>query len=136
MSYPDRISLTTFPPYPGLGVGQYIQARNGIHIGANVRMGPGVKLISSDHDVLDFERHVDAKPIVVGDNCWLGANCVLLPGVQLAEHVVVGAGSVVKESFDEADIVIAGVPARKVKKLKAYTGGLPRESFVIGNKRT
>jgi acetyltransferase-like isoleucine patch superfamily enzyme len=87
-----------------------------------VRLGPGVKLISADHDILDFDKHVSEKPIEIESFCWLGANVVVLPGVKLAEHTIVAAGAVVTKSFLEGDCVIAGVPARVVKKIDPYTG--------------
>ena len=118
----QNIRMKTFPPFPGLGIGQYIQANKGIHIGANVRLGPGVKIISANHDLFDYERHVQAKPIKIGNNCWIGANAVILPGVELLDHVVVGAGAVVNKSFLETSVVIAGNPARVVKHLDAYSG--------------
>jgi acetyltransferase-like isoleucine patch superfamily enzyme len=127
----DRLKLTTLPPYPGLGVGQYIQSINGIEIGEYVRMAPGVKLISADHDVNDYEKHLSAPPIRIGDYCWLGANAVLLPGVQLGKHVVVAAGAIVTKSFDEDNVVLAGVPARVVKKLAEYSGTIPDKTIYV-----
>lgn len=127
----DRIRLKTFPPYPGLGNGQYIQATNGIHIGRNVRLGPGVKLISANHDVCDFERHPPGPPIVIGDNCWLGTNAAVLPGVELADHVIVATGAVVTKSVSDSDVVVAGVPARVVKKIDPYIGGLPKNVTIL-----
>lgn len=126
----SRIKLKTFPPFPGLGIGQYIQAMNGIDIGTNVRLGPGVKLISANHDLLDFEKHLSDEPIVIGDNCWIGANAIILPGVSLGNHVIVGAGAVVTKSFFEDDVVIAGNPARIVKKLDRFYGDWKHVRFV------
>jgi len=118
-----NIELNGFPPFPGLGVGQYIQARSGIRFGRNVRIAPGVKIISSGHDPLDYDSHLSSEPVVIGDNCWIGANAVILPGVRLGRHVVVGAGSVVTRSFDEGDVMIAGVPAVVKKRLEPYLHG-------------
>lgn len=107
-------------PTPGSSIGQYIQAKNGIIFhGRNIRMGPGVKLISADHDVYDFDKHTPAPPIEIGDNCWIGANAILLPGVKLGNHTIVAAGSVVTKSFPD-NCLIAGVPARIIKELGDY----------------
>ena len=118
-----NIRLKTFPPFPGYGIAQYIQGINGIEIGRNVRFGPGVKIISANHDLHDYELHAAGAPVTIGDNCWLGADAILLPGVTLGSHVVVAAGSVVTRSFPESDIVLAGTPATIVKKLEPYRGG-------------
>ena len=113
-------------PYPGYMPGTYIQARNGIIMGRNIRFGPGVKLISANHDLEDFNKHIAEDPVEIGDNCWLGADSVILPGVKLSSHIVVGAGSVVNKSFKEKDIAIAGVPAQKIKNIKPYIGIMDR----------
>lgn len=106
----------------GASPGCYIQANNGIIIGRNVLVGPFVRLISSNHNVNDFSKHDDAPPIIIGDNCWLGSGCAILPGVRLADHVIVGAGSVVTKSFDEPNCVIGGIPAKKIKSINGYMG--------------
>ena len=113
---------------PGFNIGQYIQASNGIVLGDRVRLGPGVKLISADHDILDFDQHVSKRPIEIESFCWLGANVVVLPGVHLAEHTIVAAGAVVTKSFPEGNCVIAGVPAKVVKKIDSYKGQRSDES--------
>jgi acetyltransferase-like isoleucine patch superfamily enzyme len=107
---------------PGISVGCYLDGRNGIVFGKNTWVGPYVRVISMNHDVQDYFQYVKEEPIRIGVNCWIGANAVILPGVQLGNHVVVGAGAVVTKSFLEDDILIAGVPAKMVKKIPPYTG--------------
>ena len=131
VSCPANIHMKTFPPYPGLGPGQYIQAFNKIYIGRNVRIGPGVKIISANHSLENFELHDPSEPIYIGDFCWLGANCVILPGVNLGCHVIVGAGAVVTKNFKENNIVIGGVPAKKIKDIGPYKGGLPENVTIL-----
>jgi hypothetical protein len=121
VSYPDHITRKYWRPYPGYMPGQYIQARNGIIIGRNVRMGPGVKLISANHNLCNYDVHNEANPIEIGDNCWLGSDVIILPGVALGEHVVVAAGAVVTKSFPD-NCLIGGVPARVLKSLGVYVG--------------
>ena len=87
-------------------------AINGIDIGDDVNMGPGVGLISANHDPLDNAKHLPAPPIKIGNRCWIGMNAILLPGVELGENVVVAAGSVVAKSFRKGYQVVAGNPAR------------------------
>ena len=118
---PEKISGTIYPHFAGSSPGQYIQAGNGIKIGNNVRMGPGVKIISANHDLLDYKKHVHNEPIEIGDNCWLGANSIILPGVKLGRHVVVAAGAVVTKSFD-GNCLVGGVPAHIIKTLADYEG--------------
>jgi acetyltransferase-like isoleucine patch superfamily enzyme len=54
-----------------------------------------------------------SKPVVIGNDCWLGVNSVILPGIQLGEGCVVGAGSLVTKSFP-AYSILAGVPAKVI----------------------
>ncbi|NOX63645.1 MAG: acyltransferase [Chloroflexi bacterium] len=105
---------------PGLSHGCHLDARNGIIFGKNVWVGPRVSIISMNHDICNYHRYQPAQPIVIGDNCWLGANAIILPGVRLGNHVVVAAGAVVTHSFTEDDILLAGIPARIIKRLPPY----------------
>ncbi len=93
----------------------YFSGINKIYIGDNTMFASGVKVISANHDKEDYSKHVkDGDPIIIGKNCWLGANCVILPGVKLGDNVIVGAGSVVTKSF-QSNVILGGVPARIIK---------------------
>lgn len=107
--------------YPGDMPGCYIQAINGIEIGDYSIFAPNVGLISANHDPACLERHLPAPPIRIGSHCWIGMNAVILPGVELGDFTIVGAGSVVTKSFPEGYCVIAGNPARIVKMLNRAT---------------
>jgi len=122
VSSPENIKLQYWRPYPGFMPGCYIQAINGIIIGKNVRIGPGVKIISANHDVNDYDVHTKDEPIIIGDNCWLSANCVILPGVKLGNHTIVAANAVVTKSFEKGNCIIGGVPAKIIKELDSYKG--------------
>lgn len=107
---------------PGLSPGCYLDARNGISFGRNVWVGPGVRIISMNHDTQDFRSYVATAPVRIGNDCWLGAGATVLAGVELGPHTVVGAGAVVTRSFPEGNQLVAGNPARVVKALGPYTG--------------
>lgn len=95
----------------------YIQAYNGIELGENFLFAPGVKIISGNHDFSDFDKSVVSKPIKIGNNVWVGANSTILPGVEIGDDCVVGAGSVVTKSFSESNLIIAGNPAKIIKRI-------------------
>lgn len=95
--------------------GCYVQGINGVQIGDDTIFAPGVKIISANHEPRDLCRWVKARPLVIGARCWIGANAVILPGVELGDNVVVGAGAVVTRSFPQAS-TIAGVPARVIPR--------------------
>jgi acetyltransferase-like isoleucine patch superfamily enzyme len=115
---PEKIQRGT--RCPGLSVGCYIDGRNGIIIGKNVWIGPHVSLVSMNHDLNDYQNFILTDPIIIGDNCWLATGVIILPGVKLGNHVVGAAGSVINKSFRENNIIVAGVPAKIVKKLGDY----------------
>ena len=93
--------------------GCYIQAINGIKIGDDTIFAPGVQIISANHDPKSLHQWIYKDPIVIGKNCWIGANAVILPGVKLGDNVMVGAGAVVTKNFP-SNCTIAGVPAQRI----------------------
>lgn len=103
---------------PGDSPNCYINAENGIIVGDYCNLGPGVGLISANHDPLNNTRHLHAPPIRLGPHCWLGMNAIILPGVTLGPNTIVGAGAIVTKSFPEGDCILAGNPARIIKRLK------------------
>lgn len=87
-----------------------------------MRYGPNVHIISASHDLNDYENHTSGPAIKIGDNCWIGSGSIILPGVELANHIVIAAGSVVNKSFTEDNLLIGGIPAKIIKKLNTYKG--------------
>jgi len=106
---------------PGMNANYYIQGRNGIILGHNVRIGPGVGIVSANHSLDDYDRWDEAPPIRIGDNVWIGMNAVVLPGVQIGDNVVIGANSVVNCDIPSNSIA-AGVPCRVLKEKGPYRG--------------
>ena len=118
--YPKRISVGNGTA-PGLSGSCYIQGRNGIKIGHNVRVGPGVGLISANHDLDDYDRWPESEPITIGNNVWIGMNAVVLPGVTIGDNVAVGANSVVSKDIPSNSIA-AGSPCKIIRQKKPYAG--------------
>lgn len=92
--------------------------RNRITIGDNCLIGPNCVLTTVSHafDAEKRRNHIcTAEPITIGDDVWLGANVVVLPGVTIGDRAIIGAGAVVTEDIP-ADCIAVGVPARAVRK--------------------
>jgi acetyltransferase-like isoleucine patch superfamily enzyme len=109
-------------------IGDY--TRIGIHntiigpvtIGSHVNLAQGIVVTALNHNFEDTtlridEQGISTQPVVIGDDVWVGANAVILPGVKIGKHVVVAAGAVVTKDVPDY-CVVAGVPARVVKKLE------------------
>lgn len=88
-----------------------------IYLGKGVYIAPNVGIITSNHDFNELEKHLPGKDVVIGEDCWIGMNSVILPGVELGKRTIVGAGSVVTKSFKEGGVIIAGNPARILRRL-------------------
>jgi maltose O-acetyltransferase len=90
-----------------------------ISIGDDVQIGPYVQLLTPTHPTdaaLRQAKWEAAEPITIGANVWLGGGAIVLPGVTIGEHTVVGAGSVVSRDLP-AGVVALGSPARVIRTL-------------------
>lgn len=89
----------------------------GIELEDKVLVGPNVTIISVNHPLEPKKRQgVELKSVLIKQNAWLGANATILPGVTVGENAVVAAGAVVSKDVP-ANTVVAGVPAKVIKKI-------------------
>lgn len=114
----------------GIHIGDNINVNDGvilnatkstIIIGNNVTLSSRVQVLSASYDVETFlqggenaRNHTYAETII-GDNVWICSGAIILPGVSISDHVVVGAGSVVTKDITEPWCVVAGNPAKIIK---------------------
>lgn len=90
-----------------------------IYIGDNVMFGPNVVLATAGHPVEPERRSRQAQfnlPIRIGDNVWVGAGAVVLPGITIGENSVIGAGSIVTKDIP-ANVVAVGNPCRILREI-------------------
>ena len=89
-----------------------------VSVGDFTAFAPNVSIITSGHDVeksgMAFKKSKKVGPITIGANCWIGAGAILLPGIEIGEGTVVGAGSVVTKSLPPWSIAV-GIPARVIR---------------------
>jgi acyl-[acyl carrier protein]--UDP-N-acetylglucosamine O-acyltransferase len=89
----------------------------------DVLIGSGVHVYVANHEyrnpniLISEQGHSKAKKVVLKRGCWIGANSIILPGVTVGEHSVVGAGSVVTKDVPPYTVAV-GNPARVIKKIK------------------
>jgi maltose O-acetyltransferase len=100
--------------------GSYLNALGGITMGDDVLIGSNVTVSAGKHGIEGRElsvisRPAEPTPIQFGNDVWLGAGVVILPGVTLADGTVVGSNSVVTRDTDPYSVV-AGCPARPLRR--------------------
>ena len=90
-----------------------------VTIGDGCMFGPGVTISAVTHPVNAIRRRgriAQAKPVTIGNDVWLGANVLVMPGVTIGDNVVVGAGAVVTRDIPSNSLAM-GVPARVARRL-------------------
>ena len=100
-----------------------IEAVDVVHIGAEVHLAPGVRIITLSHEIGPSDHRAGerfTRPVAIGDGAWVGADVTSLPGVTVGAGAVVAAGAVV--SADVApDTLVGGVPAKQLRAFDAVT---------------
>jgi serine acetyltransferase len=104
-----------------IGRGSHVVAHQSVDIGDDVFTGPYVYITDQNHGYEDPDMPIGRQmpvnnPVEIGAGSWLGAGAIVLPGARIGRNVVVAAGSVVVRGEVPDHCVVAGVPARIVRK--------------------
>lgn len=106
-----------------LGEGTYINFNcnfvddGQITIGRGVMFGPAVTIATVGHPIQPTLReYMYTDPVVIGDNCWIGAGATICPGVTIGKNTVIGAGSVVVSDIPE-NVVAVGNPCKVLRPI-------------------
>lgn len=90
-----------------------------ITIGDNVTLAPRVHILAHDASTKTFLNYTKIGKVTIGNNVFVGASTIVLPGVTIGNNVIIGAGSVVTKDVPD-NTVVAGVPAKKICNLDDY----------------
>lgn len=90
-----------------------------VEIGDNFISAPGSIILAHDASLLIQYREYRVQKTIIGNDVFLGANAVILPGVNIGDGAIVGAGSVVTKDV-EKNTVVAGNPAKQISTVEAY----------------
>lgn len=90
-----------------------------VTIGDNVTLGPNVTILSHDASSQVHLEYTRLGLVSIGNNVFIGAGSIILPGVTIGNNVVIGAGSVVTKDVPD-NVVAAGAPARVLKSIEDF----------------
>lgn len=107
--------------YSQLGINCKVE--NDLVMGDYVLMGPEVVIYSSMHEYKDINVPImmqgskEKKPVVIGNDVWIGLRSVIMPGVKIGDHAIIGSGAVVTHDVPKYAIV-GGIPAKVIRYRK------------------
>lgn len=118
ISFPEHVFIgNDVSIAPGVYLGASSQGK--ITIGNRSAIAAGTRVVTPTHDpnVLPVSKVGINKSVVIGEDVWIGTGVIILPGVIIHDGAIVGAGAVVTKDVPE-DCMVAGVPAKIIKKLE------------------
>ena len=89
-----------------------------IKISNNVFFGPNVNIYTATHPLNAIERRTVelSRPVLIGNDCWIGGNSIILAGIKIGNGCTIGVGSVVTKDISDNSLA-AGNPAKMIRKL-------------------
>lgn len=112
-------SFISIGEYSMIGERCYLRGGGNITIGRYCQMASNVIIVTTNH-LLDSDLYygnVENRDVIIGDNVWIGSGAKIMPGVSIGDNSVIGAGAVVTKNVD-SNVLVAGVPAKVIKKLR------------------
>lgn len=93
-----------------------------IYVGDYTMFGPNVTVATAGHPILPELRRQGYQynaPVHIGENCWVGAGVLIMPGITIGDNVVIGAGSVVTKDIP-SNVVAVGVPCKVLREVNEH----------------
>ena len=112
---PERISIDS---HTHIGERTYFRGAGVITIGKWCQIAANVIIVTTNHNINGklYYNNVNMQDVTIGDNVWLGAGAMIMPGVSIGNNSVVAAGAVVTKDVPP-NTLVGGVPAKKLKDL-------------------
>ncbi|MEO8327054.1 MAG: acyltransferase [Nitrospirota bacterium] len=107
-------------------LGENLKAESDLTVGDDVLMGPDIIMMSSSHAFHRLDMQINQqgalprRPIIIGNDVWIGTRVIILPGIQVGDHAIIGAGSVVTKNVPPLAIV-AGNPAKIIRSRSIHS---------------
>jgi acetyltransferase-like isoleucine patch superfamily enzyme len=112
----------------GTYVGHYVEigCSNKVHIGKDCLIADHVFIADTDHIYENIKEHIsnkvtENKAVIIGDNVWIGDGAKVLPGTEIGDRCVIGAGTVVRGKIQSYSVV-SGIPGKVIKRYNKKTG--------------
>jgi len=117
---PERVEIGS---YIYIGPGAYISGWGGVSIANGTIIGPNLAIHSANHNFknskyIPYDETFDFRKVTIGENVWIGANVIIVPGAEIGEGCIVAAGTVVSGNIPPLSI-IAGNPCKVIKQRDA-----------------
>lgn len=93
-----------------------------IYVGDYTMFGPNVTVATAGHPIepsLREKAYQYNAPVKIGENCWIGAGVIIVPGITIGDNVVIGAGSVVTKDIP-SNVVAVGNPCRVLREVNDH----------------
>lgn len=93
-----------------------------IYVGDYTMFGPNVVVATAGHPILPELRKQSYQynaPVHIGKNCWIGAGCIIVPGITIGDNVVIGAGSVVTKDIP-SNMIAVGNPCKVLREVNEH----------------
>lgn len=102
----------------------FLVGKGGLIIGDNCLLGAGTKIVTSRYDFDNItipliQQNLIFEPIKIGNGVWMGFDVKIFGNCVIEDNVVIGAASFIKNATVPANTIVAGIPARLIKKRKS-----------------
>jgi len=115
---------------PGDNIGIYINAWGGFKLGNNVNIGSNSSILTTNHYKYDHRKKGFKQGITIGNNVWIGSNCVITAGVTIGDNVTIGAGCVIRQDIPSNVTVISKSADLDLIPKRAYEWDCTREELM------